>query len=526
MKYAAGWFLAFILFPALPAGAQLTYVCRTTQLQFEVTLGKGVTPEAPSGRLFVVIGKRLAPEPRFTLGNTGLDTPPALAKDVPNFAPGHVQMLDRSNFCFPLENLASVKPGDYYIQAVFDTNRDLKSPNAPGNLYSEPRKVHLDPALRVHAAELVDGKTVRLELTRAIPPERLPSDSEYVKYIKIKSTLLSRFYSRPIFLRAGVILPRDYLRAPARHFPLWVHIGGYGARYTGAGDAMREGSTFRKTWLAEGTPQMLFLHLDGAGPLGDPYQVNSANHGPYGDAITQELIPYVEKTYRAIGQPYARVLDGGSTGGWVSLALQIFYPDYFNGTWSYSPDPVDFRAYQLVNIYADKNAYVNAHGFERPSMREVNGDTIYTMRHECNAENLLGSGDSYTLSGGQWGAWNATFSTRGSDGKPVPLWDPRTGAIRPEVAEQWKKYDLRIYLQQHWKLLGPKLRGKLHIWVGDADNYFLNNAVHLLDDFLSHAEPSYEGSIKYGPGKGHIWVDLNGRQIMEQMLAAIERAKP
>src|SRR5580704_2740733 len=125
---------------------------------------------------------------------------------------------------------------------------------------------------------------------------------------------------------------------------------------------MDERSRFRGAWLADGAPRMVLLHLDGAGPLGDPYQVNSANNGPYGDAVTQELIPFIEEKYHAIGEPRARVLSGVSTGGWVSLALQVFYPDFFNGTWSYCPDGVDFRAFQLVNIYEDRNAYINGHG--------------------------------------------------------------------------------------------------------------------------------------------------------------------
>ncbi|HLK61546.1 MAG TPA: alpha/beta hydrolase-fold protein, partial [Chthonomonadaceae bacterium] len=279
---------------------------------------------------------------------------------------------------------------------------------------------------------------------------------------------------------------------------------------------------FRKMWLADETPRFVALQLDGDGPLGDPYQVNSANNGPYGDAITQELIPYVERTFRGEGKPYARFLEGGSTGGWVSLALQVFYPDFFNGTWSVSPDPVDFRAYELVNIYQDKNAYVNVQGAEIPSERTTAGETVLTMRRECQVENVLGAGDSYVDSGGQWGAWNATFGRRGADGRPVPLWDPHTGVIDKNEAEAWKQYDLRIYLETHWKTLAPKLTGKIHIWVGEADDYFLNNAVHLLDAFLSKADPPYQGSIEYGPGKGHTWTNLTDQQMLQQMEAAFK----
>lgn len=262
---------------------------------------------------------------------------------------------------------------------------------------------------------------------------------------------------------------------------------------------------------------MVLLHLDGAGPYGDPYQVNSDNHGPFGDAITQELIPLVESRFHCIGKGEARVLDGGSTGGWAALALQIFYPDFFNGVWASCPDSVDFRDTELINIYEHTNAFLNPHGFERPAARNLAGDVSFTVRHEIGLENVLGPGDSWTMSGGQWGAWNATYSAKGSDGRPQPLWDPRTGRIDPRVAEQWKRYDLRLHLETNWKMLGPKLRGKLHISVGESDDFFLNNAVHRFDAFLSKAEPQYEGSIDYGPGQGHCWSPLSRAELLRQM---------
>ena len=214
------------------------------------------------------------------------------------------------------------------------------------------------------------------------------------------------------------------------------------------------------------------------------------------------MIPAVERQFRCGGDGRSRVLDGGSTGGWVALALQVFYPEFFNGAWSSYPDPVDFRAFELIDVYADKNAYVNAQGFERPAAREPDGDVRYTMRHECRMENVLGRGDSYTRSGGQWGAWNAAFSPRGPDGLPVPLWDPATGRIDRAVAEHWRRYDLRLVLQAGWPTLGPKLRGKLRIGVGEADDYFLNNAVHRLDAALAKLDPPADATIAYGPARG------------------------
>ena len=487
---------------------------QTTAMRFETTIAPGLVSAPQKGRLFVFLSRKAEPEPRLLDDDVSLDAPPILAKDVENYAPGSTPaVIDNSSIAYPIKDLAELPAGDYYVQALLDTNDDVRSLNAPGNLYSTAQKVSLDPKR---------GGTIKLELTRAVPPEQLPADTEFVKFIKIQSPTLSKFYGRPIFLRAGIILPRDYDRDTTRRYPLLVRIGGYGAKFTSVQRWMKQ---FREQWLADDTPRMIQVQLDGDGPHGDSYQVNSANNGPYGDALTQELIPQIEKQFRAIGKPEGRFLTGGSTGGWVSLALQIFYPDFFNGTWSGFPDPLDFRAYQLVNIYKDENAYVNARGFERASEREANGDTTYTMRLECLKENVLGAGDSYTMGGGQWGAWNATFSPRGSDGRPLPLWDAKTGKINHEVARQWEKYDLRLVVEKNWPALAPKLKGKLHIWVGEEDNYFLNNGVHLFDDFLSKAEPNYGGWIMYSRTGRHGWNPKTLVELMKEMMQRLEQSQ-
>ena len=502
-----GPLLILLLLLAAPACAQSQKT--TTSLRFTVTLARELKPSASAGRLFVVVGRKGKDEPRLEIGETGLDAAPVLARDVENFTPAAPQTLDAKAIIFPLNDLADLPAGEYEVQALYDSNRDVKSPNAAGNLYSDVRRVRLDAAR---------GGDVALELRHKVPPETLPPDTEYVKYIKIQSKLLSDFHHRPIYLRAGVILPRGYAQGDSsQRYPLRVHIGGYGESFTRVAKMMSEGAEFRRAWEAPDAPPLITLHLDGDGPFGDCYQVNSANNGPYGDALTRELIPHVENRFRALARPEARFLDGGSTGGWVSLALQIFYPDYFGGAWSSCPDGVDFRGFQLINIYEDRNAYVNARGFERPSARELNGDVRFTMRHECQLENVMGAGDSWALSGGQWGAWNAAYGPRGADGQPVPLWDPRTGEINRAVVEHWKKYDLRLVLAENWPTLGPKLRGKIHIAIGEADNYFLNNAVHLLDDFLREATPAYGGTIVYAPGKGHCWSNLSEAQLIREM---------
>ena len=399
LRVLVGWLCWLV-----PLAALAGDLSSPARFEFQVTFNKELSAPAKDGRLFVILAQTNNPEPRFTLGGTGLDAPEALARDVKGLGPGVTVSVDQTAFAFPLTNLSALPPGDYFAQALFVCNEDLRLLEAPGNCYSPPQKVHFDPAR---------GGTWKLELTRQVPPEQLPADTNLLRFVRIQSQRLSEFYGRPMFLRAGIVLPRDYARESSRRYPLWVRIGGLNTRYTSILGVMQGGArrSLRETWLADDTPRVILLQLDGAGPNGDPYYVNSANNGPFGDALVEELIPYVEASFRAIGQPRARFLSGVSTGGWVCLALQIFYPDFFNGAWSSCPDPVDFRALQLVNIYKDDDAYVNPYGFQRPSERDRNGDVRLTMRREVGVENLLGRSNSYTLSGEQWGD-STPFSAR------------------------------------------------------------------------------------------------------------------
>jgi len=484
---------------------------------FAVRCGAAMHPAAARGRLLVALARAATPEPAATIGSTDRGAPCVFARDADDAAPGAMLFVSTDDEYSPHDArpcasgtgpVPALPPGDWYAQAVLDCNPDLRGPRAPGNMCSDVVRVTVAPGAR---------DTVQIDLTRSYPPDELPPDGEQMKFVKIRSALLSAFHRRPMYLRAAVLLPKDFPREPSRRYPLVISIGGYGASYDWMAEAANTEGRFHRAWLADSLPRMIRLYLDGRGPFGDPYQVNSANNGPYGDALLTELIPYVEKKFRAAGTPAGRFLEGASTGGWVSLALQVLYPDSFNGTWSQSPDGVDFRALELVDIYRDTNAFINASGFERPAAREVNGDVLWTMRHEVQVENVLGRGNSYTLSGGQWGAWNAVYGPRGADGLPVPLWDAHTGRINHAVAEVWKRYDLRLILQEQWPTLGPKLRGKIHVWVGDADNFFLNNAVHMLDDFLSHASPPPGGYIRYGPGKGHVSMPMTLYAMLKEM---------
>ena len=477
-------------------------------LRFEVRVGDGMLAAPVSGRLVVAVSRPGRREPRLRIGRVAPDATPIFGVDVRAMDVGGTVVVDESAAAFPYATLAGLPPGDYLAQAVLDLSRDHRFHGAPGNLYSQPQPFSVGGVL---------GRAIDLPLTERVPPERAPAETDDVRFVRLRSVRLSRFHGRPIDLRAGVILPRGYEDDPWRRYPVRVRVGGYGDRFTEVTRLMRPGSAFRDAWLADDTPRMILVHLDGAGPYGDPYQVNSANNGPYGDAITLELIPFIEARFRGVGVPAARVIDGGSTGGWVALALQIFYPDVFNGAWSSCPDGIDFRRLQLVDIYDDANAYIDTLGRERPAARGAGGEVRFTMRQELRMESVLGRGGSWTRSGRQWGAWNAVYGPRGNDGLPVPLWDPVTGDIDRTVTVHWERYDLRLRLEQDWTRLAPKLRGKINIWVGDADDYYLDDAVRLFDAWLDDTDPSYDARIVYGPGQGHCWVGLTPAEMMHEM---------
>ena len=239
----------------------------------------------------------------------------------------------------------------------------------------------------------------------------------------------------------------------------------------------------------------------------DSYAVNSANLGPYGDAITYELIPYIEKNFQGIGEGWSRFLYGGSTGGWEALAVQIFYPDEYNGCYAACPDPIDFRAYCLVNIYEDKNAYYTGPVFKRvprPGHRNYLGELDATLEQMNHKELALGT---RSRSGDQWDIWDAVYGPMGPDGYPQPVWDKLTGVIDHSVADYWREnYDLRYILERDWVKLGPRLEGKIHVYCGDMDNYYLNNAVYLMEEFLEGTkDPYYNGEVDYGDRAEHCW---------------------
>jgi len=493
----------FILFGQGLFGAANVTGQEESWLEIVVTDANLKLPES-SSRLLVAFSKGNG-RPRFT--DASFPGQPVFGMSLNTVRLNTPILFGKSAVGFPVgAELDKLPPGQYKVQAILVFNPSINLPTATGNLHSELIDITLP---------VPKGSKLTVPLTKTFEP-RPSREREGYEQVEIVSPLLSAFHNRPMKLRFGVALPaegeaRNAFESEAQDASttgLIVHIGGFGQRSTSVAGIERD-------------PRFVQILLDGAGPHGDPYYVDSANNGPYGRALMEEIIPYVEKKYRCAGSGKYRFTTGGSTGGWVSLALQILYPDEFNGCWSSCPDGVDFRNFQLINIYENESAYFQEGGDEIPAKRNRNGQTDYSVRHECQLERVLGGG-RWELGGQQWASWNAVYGPKGPDG-PVPLWDGDTGKINPEVAQYWKRYDLRMILEDNWSNLGNRLRGKLHVWVGDRDEYFLNHAVERLKVMTqSLSNPAFDGQIIIESGKGHTsgWKQAVVRDAMYQRMVA------
>ena len=451
-----------------------------------------------------------------------------------DLAPGDPVTIDRSTRGYPVTNIDDLTPGRYVIQALLNVHTKCERSDGhtiwvpldhwegqswrrkPGNLRSKPKEIEI-----VARAET----TIDLVLDDKIPPIALPSDTEHVKRFRIRSRILSDFWGQDILIGATVLLPKGYDRHLEVHYPVNYSHGHFSLRSPGG---FGRGRSFDRYWLADDTPRYVMITIQHPSPYyDDSYAVNSANNGPFGDAIHQELIPEIERRFRVIAEPWARQVSGGSTGGWIALALQTFYPDFYGGCWASCPDSPDFRYHQIVDIYRDPNAYWIEHDFmkvDRPTRRRTDGNIAAMMKDENWFELTVGDKNR---SGGQWDIWEATFSPVAEDGYPKRLWDKRTGVIDPDVAAYWRdNYDLRHILQRDWKTLGPRVAGKFHVFMGDMDSYYLNNGCYLLEQFLESAQdPPYGGSFEYGRKNGHCWGPQLDR-LFRLMTEHIEKTAP
>ena len=527
----------------LSLGRPLSVMSDATEagpLRFRIHFGPELSGEALDGRVLLLVSNDATQEPRFQISE-GPKTQLVFGIDVDGLKPGEPATVDASVLGYPRDSIQDLPAGKYTVQAVlhrYETfhradGHTVKLPmdrgegqqwnRAPGNLYSTPQAVTIDPG---------STGSVEIALDKIIPPIPDPPATKYVRHERIQSERLSKFWGRPFFLGAHVLLPEGYDEHPLARYPLVIFHG----HFPQTVDSFREtppdpnlkceyserfrldcynriqqeqAYQFYEDWTGPGYPRTIVIEIQHANPYyDDSYAVNSANLGPYGDAITYELIPYLEKKYRAIGAGWARFMYGGSTGGWEAMGAQIFYPDEYNGAYCACPDPIDFRAYTVVDMYKDKNAYRVDDSWKqtpRPGMRNYLGHVSTTLEEVNRLELVLGT---KSRSGQQWDIWEAVYSPAGPDGYPKRIWDKRTGLIDRDVASYWRDhYDLSYILRRDWsKGLGKKLQGKLHLYVGEADNYYLNNAVYLVEDFLkTTTDPPYEGEVDYEPRAEHCW---------------------
>lgn len=496
--------------------------------------------QAPlDGRVLLILSTSKDKEPREQISDA-LDTQQLFGLDVENWKPGAKAVIDATVLGYPVKSLAQVPAGTYWVQAVlhkYETfkrsdGHTLKLPMdrgegqhwnlAPGNLISKPKQLTVDP-----------NKTANFDilLDQEIPPIEPAKDTKYIKHVKIQSERLTKFWGRPMFLGAAVLIPHGFDEHPEARYPLIVNHGHYPHTFEGFRETPPDpnlkpdySERFRLAgynkiqqeyahrlyldWISREFPRFVIIEIQHANPFyDDSYAVNSANLGPYGDAINYELLPFIEKQFRCIGQGWARFTYGGSTGGWEALATQMFYPDMYNGCFAACPDPIDFRAYTVVNIYEDKNAYYAGAPWKqvpRPGQRNYLGHVNATLEQMNHKELVLGT---KSRSGDQWDIWQAVYSPVGADGYPKPIWDKFTGALDPSVAAYWREnYDLGYILKRDWAKLGPKLEGRIHLYCGDMDNYYLNNAVYLVEEFLkTTTNPFYAGEVAYGDRAEHCW---------------------
>ncbi|HEV2386300.1 MAG TPA: alpha/beta hydrolase-fold protein [Candidatus Acidoferrales bacterium] len=537
--------------------------------RFEISIPQSIAAQPITGRVFVFITNDGSREPRFQAGSWSLRAP-FFGKDVDQLQPGQPVTIDASTLGYPPGSLRDIPEGDYHVQALLnvytrfprsdghtiwahmDQWEGQQFNRSPGNLYSTETSVHLAPA----------GYDVKLQLTRTIPPVQVPPDTQWVKRIKIQSQLLTKFWGHPIYIGATILLPKGYDSHPAVSYPVLYEQGhfdlspplGFSTHPPTAADRqaledrlgpttspvirdmmkqrLEWGYELYQAWNSANFPRMLVVTFQHPTPyFDDSYAVNSANDGPYGDALMQELIPYLETHFRIIRQPYARVLSGGSTGGWESLALEVYHPDFFGGTWTFYPDPIDFHRWDVIDLYSDENAFYPP-GFQwqiprRPWQRDPDGQVLSTEEEESRMEAVLGS---HGRSAQQLDIWQAVYGPVGNDGYPVDVWNKLTGRIDHSVAGYMRDhgYDLDYYIRTNWPKIGPQLAGKLHLYCGDMDSYYLNLAVYLLDDFLSNVKnPPAQASFAYGrPMKPHGWQPMSQADLLRMMADFITKHAP
>ena len=397
---------------------------------------------------------------------------PYFATEVKNIKPGEKITIDDNAISYPVK-LSEIERGQYFVQAVWDRNTGGRAiGTSPDNLFSKPQTIDLTSDTK---------KIFTIECTEVVPTQTF-TDTKFVKEIRIRSALLTTHQKRPVYIAGAVMLPKNYFEDTTKKYPLYIQVSGFG------GDYLRYSGNTNASGREIDSIPFITLYLDGNCPLGHSVYANSENNGPWGDALVKELIPELEKKYRCNG---FRVVNGHSSGGWTVLWLQTHYPETFNACWSSSPDPVDFRNFQRVNLYDDDNIYYDKQGDQHPVATIAGFFPLCYMKDYYQMETVV-------YRGSQMRSFDAVFSKKASNGEPERICDAATGKINKDVFEHWKQYDISLYLRTNWSSLEPKLKNKILVTVGEQDNFLLNYAVHLLEDEMKKINASVQ--FAYFPG--------------------------
>lgn len=473
-----------------------------------VRLAKGLTDEPISGRLYVFFSQRDRGQPMN--GPNWFSPEPFVGMDVTGLKTGQTVIVNDTAAGFP-EKLSSIPAGDYRVQALLDHDfYEQNHARGAGNFYSDVVEMEWAPEA---------GSSHELVLQNTVAPRKFP-DRSRVREVVISSDLLSQFHGRDVVQRAAVVLPESYDAHPERRYPVLYIIPGFGGSHHGAARYLNADVSTEESESGEERTEFIRVVLNPNCKWGHHVFADSATNGPRGQALIEEFIPYIDANYRTIAAPTARFVEGHSSGGWSTLWLQVNYPDVFGGAWSTAPDPVDFRDYQGVDLYADPpmSLYTDEEGEQRPIARSGEKPVLWYQ--------AFGKMDDALGRGGQLRSFEAVFSPLDENGQPQQLWDRSTGQIDPKVAEAWKAYDLRLLLEDNWEELEPKLRGKLHIVTGSLDSFYLNGAVERLAETLE--DLGSDAEIVVVPKASHSSVLRSGpvRMMRRQMVDAFRKHHP
>ena len=486
-------FNLLLLFIATSFFCSLASAAEPVRFKIKVESSLIQANQSLSGRLLVFMTTETKP---LEMISPSIRNPNAVwvtAKEVSNLQAGKTIEINADELAFPAK-FSDAPDGEYQIMALLDTNHSYSYEGASaGDLVSNVIK-----------AKMPDDET-DLTLSKIIPEKQI-SILENVKIIEFTSPMLSAFWGRPIKMQASVILPPGYDKSKKQKYPTVYEIHGFGANHL---TDFPDIPDFLKEMTDGKRPEMIYVQLNAHNSLGHHAFADSINNGSWGTALVKEFIPFLEKQFRMDAKPSGRFLTGHSSGGWSSLWIMINNPDFFGGSWSTAPDPVDFRNFIGPDLtkYPPQNFYQNAEGKDYPLVR-VNGKELMSRKQMAQRQRVLG------YFGGQLASFEAVFSPKGLDGQPMPLFNRDTGEIDPLVQKAWEKYDISRFLRDNWKTLAPKLKGKLNVFIGTADTFHLDESVRLLDAQLKSL--GSDAKIVFIEGANHSSFDVRYR-IAEEM---------